>query len=67
MNEEKKKVVPAYPRDDDGDLISPSVSATDCTGLMSIPPEDEDAAESYLKLYDIPAAKGVSGPERQDD
>lgn len=31
-------------------------SATECTGLMYIPPEDEYEAESYNEIYSIPKA-----------
>ncbi len=29
-------------------------SATECTGLMPIPPEDDDESESYNQIYIIP-------------
>lgn len=32
------------------------VSATECTGLMYSPPEDEYEAESYSNIYSVPKA-----------
>lgn len=29
-------------------------SSTECTGLISIPPQNEDEADSYSEIYDIP-------------
>ena len=33
--------------------ITKTNSATDCTGLMPIPPLSEDELESYLDIYDM--------------
>lgn len=30
------------------------VSATECTGLMPIPPQDDDEAEAYNEIYVVP-------------
>lgn len=34
--------------------INSVVSQTECTGLISVPPQDEDEAEAYTEIYTIP-------------
>ena len=34
-------------------------SSTDCTGLITVPPADEDELENYMDLYDF-------GPSEDD-
>ena len=36
------------------DDICSTASATECTGLIQIPPTSEEEAESYQKIYVIP-------------
>lgn len=50
-NEKEKE----YSFFDDFDALSGVVSATECTGLMYKPAEDESEAESYNHIYTIPA------------
>lgn len=38
------------------DKINSVVSARECTGLMQIPPQNIDEAESYNEIYTIPKA-----------
>lgn len=38
----------------DYDALSGVVSATECTGLMYRPAEDDDEADSYNEIYSIP-------------
>lgn len=40
---------------DEYDALTGVVSATECTGLMYRPAEDDDEAESYNEIYTIPA------------
>ena len=30
-----------------------AVSSNDCTGLITVPPENEDELENYMKVYDF--------------
>ena len=41
------------------------VSSTECTGLIQAIPGEEDAAESYSEIYDIPLAEEKA--EKTDD
>lgn len=34
--------------------INSVVSQTECTGLISVPPQDEDEAEAYTEIYTVP-------------
>ncbi|MBR1970297.1 MAG: hypothetical protein IKA17_08055 [Clostridia bacterium] len=34
--------------------INSVVSQTECTGLIQVPPQDEDEAESYTEIYTVP-------------
>lgn len=34
--------------------INSVVSQTECTGLISVPPQDEEEAESYTEIYTVP-------------
>ena len=36
------------------DEINAVVSATECTGLISIPPQNEEEADSYAEIYVVP-------------
>ncbi len=45
----------------DDDMVE-VVSATDCTGLISTPPEDEAEASIYSDLYNIPVDLTRKGP-----
>lgn len=36
------------------DSVNSVASATECTGLMQIPPTDLDEAEAYSEIYVIP-------------
>ncbi len=36
------------------DKINPVASATECTGLIQIPPQNEAEAEAYTDIYVIP-------------
>ena len=60
INEHKEVNLPLYP-DFSGeirlcpdDYVSNSASATECTGLMPTPPENEEEAESYNEIYVVP-------------
>ncbi|WP_312641470.1 hypothetical protein [Hydrogenoanaerobacterium sp.] len=60
MSDNDKQCIP--PRDelfDDFWDLDTVVSATECTGLIPIPPTTEDEAESYTNIYAIPQP-GVS-------
>lgn len=37
--------------------IESTVSATECTGLMPTPPQNEAEVEAYTQIYDIPQPK----------
>ena len=34
--------------------INSVVSQTECTGLIQIPPQDEEEAEAYTEIYTVP-------------
>ena len=34
--------------------IDSVVSQTECTGLISVPPQNEEEAESYAEIYTVP-------------
>ena len=34
--------------------INSVVSQTECTGLIQVPPQDEEEAESYTEIYTVP-------------
>jgi len=53
----------------DLDLIneeSTVASATECTGLIQIPPENDWQQESYSDIYDIPLRDNVSRRKKPD-
>jgi len=39
---------------DFADVVNSVASATECTGLMYLPPQDEDEAENYADIYSVP-------------
>ena len=49
---------------DDYDALTGVVSATECTGLMYRPAEDDDEAESYNDICAIPAVAN-NGEKKQ--
>ena len=42
---------------DFADVVNNVASATECTGLMYLPPQDEDEVESYADIYSVPKNK----------
>lgn len=56
MKNEKKKSENRYDifEFDENDESSSVASATECTGLIQIPPRNEDEAKSYGSLYTVP-------------
>ena len=40
------------------------VSATECTGLMSIPPQNEEEADSYADIYVVPKEVNKTPPRK---
>lgn len=34
--------------------LSSVVSATECTGLIQVPPQDEEEAAAYAEIYTVP-------------
>jgi len=48
----KKKIPDPKPGKDKFDLAN-ACSPTDCTGLITVPPEDEAELESYQEVYDF--------------
>ncbi len=58
MSDKKDKFVPEpVPSDELFDDVSVA-SSTECTGLGIIIPRDEEDAESYRDIYDIPLESG---------
>lgn len=53
MSDNEKKVLPDESNNDEMPDISSTASATECTGLMPTPPENEDELEAYQQLYDM--------------
>lgn len=51
-----KKIKNGYPLYDDDKFydMGSVASASDCTGLIPSPPVNEEEAESYAELYNIP-------------
>lgn len=47
----------------DVDLSADVASATECTGLMPVPPEDAEEYESYAELYTTEVSKAISKKE----
>ena len=58
--DKKEKNMNGYPPYDDDKFydIAKTVSTNDCTGLQPTPPKDEDAADSYADLCNIPHVNG---------
>lgn len=55
MSKKKKRTIPLKDNHrDDVQNLSTVASTTECTGLIPVPPEDEQGAESYRDLYNIP-------------
>lgn len=53
----KNDKIKPYEEPDDfiqGDEFNSVVSATECTGLMSIPPQNEEEEDSYADIYTVP-------------
>ena len=50
--------------DDFFDNINSVVSYTECTGLIQIPPENDDEMESYQQIYAINERKIVANKKR---
>ena len=44
--------------------ISGVASATECTGLIQIPPQNEEEAESYNEIYTMPKEKYTMPDEK---
>lgn len=44
--------------------ISGVASATECTGLIQIPPQNEEEAESYNEIYTVPKEKYTMPDEK---
>lgn len=57
-NDEKGKV-PAYSYKDADSMNL--VSSTECTGLISARPDDEEDALNYSEMYDIPVNEAIKG------
>ena len=57
MGKENKFIPYQTPSDDFFDDMSVA-SSTECTGLGIIIPRDEEDAESYRDIYDIPVESG---------
>ena len=49
--------------DDVLNKIDSVASATECTGLMPTPPENEEEAESYNEIYVVPKAENSKEKE----
>ena len=54
MKNKKKLVYPERLPFEDDDEIGSVVSASECTGLTSTLPMDDDEAMSYRDIYNIP-------------
>ena len=52
MNKKKIPSDERHPIDDRFDF-SDSYSTTECTGLITVPPADEDELENYYDIYDF--------------
>lgn len=52
---------------DEYDALTGVVSATECTGLMYRPAEDESEAESYNEIYTIPATANTEAERLKAD
>lgn len=50
MNKKKNTSNDIYGIKDD-DYLASAASARDCTGLIQIPPQNEDEVENYEELY----------------
>lgn len=48
-----KKAVPKRDEDYRKFKLSNAGSPTDCTGLITVPPENEDELENYNKVYEF--------------
>ena len=46
------------------DEFNAVVSATECTGLMSIPPQNEEEADSYADIYVVPKEVNKTPPRK---
>ena len=42
-----------------------TVSTTECTGLITVPPEDEHELENYMDVYDFGPFVSDSNPKRK--
>jgi len=60
MPKDETPAVPAYAHSQDGEKSL--VSTTDCTGLISARPDDEEEAFVYSGLYNIPVNESFKGP-----
>ena len=70
INNDNEAKLPLYP-DFSGeirlcpdDYVSNSASATECTGMIQIPPENYDEAESYSEIYVVPKVCGCDKMHR---
>jgi len=52
-----KKAVPKKNENYDKFKLSNAGSPTDCTGLITVPPENEDELENYNKVYEFTPGK----------
>lgn len=50
-----KKAVPKRNENSEQFKLSNAGSATECTGLITVPPENEDELENYSRVYDFGA------------
>lgn len=41
------------------------ISGTECTGMVAAPPLDQEQAESYRQIYDIPLEQNEDMVERE--
>lgn len=49
----EKKSIPDMKDELDKFDLSNSYSSTECTGLITVPPEDDAELESYQEIYDF--------------
>ena len=59
MQEYEDKQLFHDPMEDDLYDMNTVASATECTGLIPTPPNNEGEAEAYTDIYNIPQPQGV--------
>ncbi len=65
LREEKRPFLKTLEKEYDKFETANACSAYDCTGLIQVPPQNEEEQEAYMDIYDYRAPKVASEEEKK--